>query len=174
MRLLGREELTGPALQRRAYELENEPRSVRLRRTAKGLALAALLAASAIAAADDQDAIDYRRHVMKTLGEQLAAIDMILAKKAPADSFAVHLKVIAATATQAKKAFEPKIQGGSSKPEVWSNWPDFARRLDGLVASSDELAKAAKDAGAAAVGPKIKSTLDCESCHKVYMLPPKP
>jgi cytochrome c556 len=144
-----------------------------VRRTGQALTLAALLAASAIAAADDQDTIDYRRHVMKSLGEQLAAVDMILAKKAPADSFAVHLKVIATTATQARKAFEPKVPGGSSKPEVWSNWPDFAKRLDALVASSDELAKAAKDGGVAAVGPKIKSALDCESCHKVYMLPPK-
>lgn len=136
--------------------------------------LAAMLAASTIAVADDQDAIDYRQHVMKTLGEQLAAIDMILARKAPADSFAVHVKVIAVTATQAKKAFETKVPGGNSKPEVWSNWADFAKRLDALAASSDELAKAAKDASAAAtVGPKINSTLDCESCHKVYMRPPK-
>jgi cytochrome c556 len=145
-----------------------------VRRVAKSLSLAALLAASAIAAADDQDAIDYRQHVMNTLGQELAAVDMIIAKKAPADAFAVHMKVIATAATQAKKAFEPKIPGGKSKPEVWSNWPDFAKRLDALVTASDELAKAAAKDGPAALGPKIKASLDCESCHQVYMTPGKP
>jgi cytochrome c556 len=146
---------------------------VGMRRVAKALMLAGLLAGSATAGADDQDAVDYRTHVMKTMGEQLAAIDMIVARKAPADSFAVHLQVLAVAATQAKKAFEPKVAGGNSKPEVWSNWPDFAKRLDALVASSGQLAKAAKSANAATVGPTVKSTLDCESCHKIYLTPPK-
>ena len=103
----------------------------------------------------------------------MAAIDMILAKKAPADSFAAHVKVIAIAAQQAKKAFEPKVPGGNSKAEVWSNWADFAKRLDALVTASDELAKAAKAGGAGAVGSRLGSTLDCESCHELYMRPAK-
>jgi cytochrome c556 len=135
--------------------------------------LAVLLAASGTVCADDQDAIDYRRHVMKTMGEQMAAIGMILEKKAPADNFAVHMKVLAVTAPQAKKAFEPKVAGGNAKPEVWANWADFTKRLDALVASTDELAKLAKDGGVAAVAPKLATALNCKGCHDTYRVPPK-
>jgi cytochrome c556 len=139
----------------------------------QGLGLTVLACTSTLAVGDDQDAIDYRVHVMTSIGEQLAAIDMILAKKAPPDSFAVHVKVIATVAAQAKLAFEPKIAGGNSKPEVWSNWADFSKRLDAMVAASDELAKAAKDGNPSTVGPKIRTSLDCEGCHKLYMKAPK-
>lgn len=142
--------------------------------TVKCLALAALTCMSASAIADDADIIDYRRHVMISLGEQLAAINMIVAKKVPPDAFATHVKTMAIVATQAKLAFEPQVAGGKSKPEVWSNWADFAKRLDAMVAAGDELAKAAKDGNAALVGPKINTAMDCDGCHKVYMVPGKP
>ena len=135
----------------------------------KCLAFAAFLCLTGAAVADDQDAVDYRKHVMSTLGEQLAAIDQIVAKKAPADAFAVHVKIIAIAAGQAKLAFEPKVAGGDSKPEVWSNWPDFARRVDALVAAANELAKAADGGSVAVVGAKIRTSLDCDGCHKIYM-----
>jgi cytochrome c556 len=137
------------------------------------VALATLLAASAVAFADDQDVIDYRKHVMKSMGEQLAAIHMILDKKAPANNFAVHLQVLAVTATQAEKAFEPNVPGGNSKPAVWASWADFAKRLDALVASTAELAKAAQSGPVTAVGPKLESALNCQSCHDTYMVPAK-
>ncbi len=140
---------------------------------AKLLSLALLLAVTLQAAADDQDTIDYRQHVMKTLGEQLAAVNMILAGKAPPQSFAVHLQVLATAASQARKAFEPKIPGGKSKPQVWSSWPDFAQRLDALTAASSDLAKAAAS-GPSTLGPRIRASLDCEGCHRIYMIPDKP
>src|SRR3954469_23709535 len=86
------------------------------------LSVAVLLVAAIPCRADDQDVIDYRTHVMKTIGEQLGAVGMIVENKAPPDNFAIHLKALAVTATQAKKAFEPKVQGGNAKPEVWGNW----------------------------------------------------
>ena len=140
---------------------------------AKGVALGALTCLTIAAIADDQDAVDYRKHVMNTLGEQAAAIDQIIAKKAPADAFAVHVKTIAIAAGQAKLAFEPKIAGGDSKPEVWSNWADFAKRVDAMVTAANELAKAAQEGNVAVVGPKIRTALDCEGCHKIYMAPAK-
>lgn len=144
-----------------------------MKATVKVLAVAVFICMSAAAIADDADAIDYRRHVMISLGEQLAGIDMIVAKKAPPDAFVTHVKTMAIVATQAKLAFQPQIAGGKSKPEVWSNWADFAKRLDAMVAAGDELAKTAKDGNAAVVGPKIKTAMDCDGCHKVYMVPGK-
>ena len=123
--------------------------------------------------ADDQDVIDYRTHVMKTLGEQLGAVGMILDKKAPPDNFATHLKALAVTATQAKKAFEPKVPGGNAKPEVWANWADFSKRLDELVATTAELAAAGQHENVATVGARLRATLKCKSCHETYRLPLK-
>ena len=137
------------------------------------LALGALMFAALPSRADDQDVIDYRTHVMKTLGEQLGAIGMILEHKAPPDNFATHLKVLAVTATQAKKAFEPKVPGGNAKPEVWSNWADFSKRLDDLVAATGDLAAAAPHESVAAVGEKLGSALKCKSCHDTYRKPLK-
>ncbi len=137
------------------------------------LALIVLGSAALPSRADDQDVIDYRTHVMKTLGEQMGAIGMILESKAPPDNFATHLKVLAVTATQAKKAFEPKVPGGNSKPEVWSNWADFSKRLDELVSTTADLATAAPHQSVAAVGEKLKSSLKCKSCHDTYRKPLK-
>jgi len=134
----------------------------------QGVVLGVLLAGPAIALADDQDVIDYRRHVMKTMGEEVASMRMIMDRKAPAESFAAHARVLAITATMAKKAFEPKVAGGDAKPEVWANWADFARRLDALVSATDELAKVAQSGGLAAAGPKVDEALSCKGCHERY------
>jgi cytochrome c556 len=135
------------------------------------LALVVLVLAAVPIHADDQDVIDYRTHVMKTLGEQLGAIGMILENKAPPDNFATHLKVLAVTATQAKKAFEPKVPGGNAKPEVWGNWADFSKRLDELVAATADLATAAQHESVTAVGAKLGSSLKCKGCHDTYRKP---
>jgi cytochrome c556 len=137
------------------------------------MALGVLICATLPSRADDQDVIDYRTHVMKTLDEQLGAVGLILENKVPADNFATHLQVLAVTATQAKKAFEPKVPGGNAKPEVWSNWADFSKRLDELVATTADLASAAQHDSVAVVGGKLKSTLKCKSCHETYRKPLK-
>jgi cytochrome c556 len=135
--------------------------------------LAAALAASGGALADDQDVIDYRKHVMKTIGEQVGAVQLILENRVPADNLAVHLAVIAATAPQAKSAFTAEVAGGRSKPEVWANWDDFSQRLDRFVAGAQELAQAAQAGDAPAAAAKLPATLDCKGCHEVYRAPVK-
>jgi cytochrome c556 len=131
-----------------------------------GTVLIAAAAASA-AHADDQDVIDYREHIMKTMGEQAAAIGQILQQKAPAENFATHAQILAITAATAKKAFEPKVPGGEAKPDVWAQWPDFVKRLDELTAATADLARIAKTGGMAAAAPKVQ-TLPCKSCHDTY------
>lgn len=135
--------------------------------------VAASLAASGSALADDQDVIDYRKHVMKTIGEQVGAVQLILENRVPADNLAVHLQVIAATAPQAKSAFTAEVAGGRSKPEVWANWDDFSERLDRFVAGALELAQAAQSGDAAAAAARLPKALDCKGCHEVYRAPAK-
>jgi len=141
----------------------------RLGRVVNGLALAVVLVSPAARVhADDQDVVDYRQHIMKTLGEQVASIDMILHQTAPADNFATHTKILAVTAATARKAFEPKVPGGDSKPEVWSNWADFAKQMDTLAAAAEELAKTAVSGGLSAAQPKVQAALACKGCHDTY------
>lgn len=123
--------------------------------------------------ADDQDVIDYRQHIMKTMGEQMGAISMILQNKAPPDNLAVHLKVLAITATQAKSAFQPKVPGGDSKPGVWTDWQDFSHRLDELVSATADLATAAQHESVSQVGARMQSAPKCKGCHDTYRVPKK-
>jgi cytochrome c556 len=138
-----------------------------------GLGLAAVLLLPAAARADDQDTIDYRRHIMKTMGEQAAAIGQILQQKAPPDNFAIHVQILAITAATAQKAFAPKVLGGEAKPDVWTNWADFSKRLDVLTAATADLAKTAAAGGVAATAPKIQAAMTCKSCHEIYHEPKK-
>jgi cytochrome c556 len=128
--------------------------------------------ASSVARADDQDVIDYRQHIMKTMEEQMAAMSQILQQKAPAENFVTHVQILAITAATAKKAFEPKVPGGEANPDVWTQWPDFSKRLDELTAAAADLARIAKTGGMTAAAPKVQ-TLTCKSCHDTYRVETK-
>jgi cytochrome c556 len=134
---------------------------------AAGLAFAAAATLPAYAA-DPTDVIDYRKHVMKTIGEQAAAMAMTLQGKAPAENFTLHVQALALAASQALVAFEPNVPGGEAKPEVWAKWDDFSKKMKELEANTAELAKLAASGGAAAVGPKLQSALTCKGCHDTY------
>jgi|ERR1700733_5043534 len=133
-----------------------------------GFILIATVMLPCAARADEQDTIDYRKHIMKTMGEQAAAITEILQQKAPAENFAVHAQILAVTAATAKKAFEPKVLGGEAKPDVWTHWADFAKGLDDLTAATADLAKTAKGGGVVTAAPKVEAALACKNCHDTY------
>lgn len=141
-----------------------------------GLAFAVLFA-PVVAQADDADVINYRKQIMKTMGEQNAAMQMTLQGKVPADQFVSHVKTLHLAAAQALKSFEPEVQGdgvtGSAKPEVWSNKADFAKRMNEQVTKLAALEKAAVEGGVAKAGPMIQTSLDCRSCHENYRVPKK-
>jgi cytochrome c556 len=126
---------------------------------------------SQVAIADDQDVVDYREHIMKSMGEQVAAIGEILEQKISPENLAAHVQILAITAATAKSAFEPKVAGGKAKPDVWLHWADFAKRLDALTAATAELAKVARDGGVAAVAPKAQGAFSCKNCHDNYRQP---
>ena len=138
-----------------------------------GLLMTAVVAVVPVAAqADDQDTIDYRKHVMATLGSQAGALFMILQQKAPPDNFANHVKALALTATQSLSTFEPNVEGGTSKgeakPEVWSNWDDFSARMNELVENLAELDRVAQEGGMEAAAPMVKEAFTCRGCHEEY------
>ena len=118
--------------------------------------------------ANDQDAIDYREHVMNTLNEQSEALGQILSTTVPDDNAIAHLEVLALAASMALKAFEPKVPGGEAKPEVWSNWADFAKRMNEFAQNTAAAAKTAHVQGKQAALDNILNALTCKSCHDVY------
>lgn len=118
-------------------------------------------------AADDQDVIDYRQHIMKSMGHEVATIGMILQGKALATDLAAHVQALALTTSSALIAFQPEVQGGNSKPEVWAKWDEFQKRMQELQANTADLAKVAKD-GPSAIAPKVQGALTCKGCHDIF------
>ena len=141
----------------------------RLSQFAAALAVATVAALPLAAqASDPTDIIDYRKHVMKSLGEQSASMAMTLQGKAPAENFVLHAETLAIVASTALQAFKEKVEGGGAKPVVWAKWPDFEKRMTEFAAATADLAKTARAGGAAAAGPKVQGALTCKGCHDIY------
>jgi cytochrome c556 len=121
------------------------------------------------AQAEDKDVIDYRQNIMKALDGQTAALGMIVSTQIPEDNLVQHTEAIALAAKTALKSFEAKVAGGESKPEVWTNWPDFEKRMKDFVEKTDKMAKAAKAGGGSQVViEQMVDALTCKGCHDVY------
>lgn len=118
--------------------------------------------------AQDKDIIEYRQHVMKTLNEQSAALGQILSTTIPGDNTGAHIQAIALAASLALKAFEPRVQGGEAKPEVWNQWPDFSKRMSDFAQKTAEMAKVARERGNDAALTNVVDALSCKGCHDVY------
>ena len=118
--------------------------------------------------ADDQDVIDYRQLIMKQLDAESQALGMMVSGQIPPDSLALEAKSIANAAKAALKAFEPKVPGGESKPDVWSHWEDFSKRMQAFARDSEEMAKVAESGNVAKVTELMITALPCKECHDTY------
>jgi cytochrome c556 len=139
-------------------------------RRAGSLWLLAILALSFqhTAHADDEDVISYRQLIMKELDAEAAALGMIVSGQIPPDSLTLQAKAIANSAKSALKAFEPKVPGGEAKPEVWSKWDDFSKRMQTFAQKSEEMAKVSEGGNVQAVTELMIDALPCKSCHDTY------
>jgi len=118
--------------------------------------------------ADDQDVIDYRQLIMKQLDAESQALGMMVSGQIPPDSLALEAKSIANAAKAALKAFEPKVPGGEAKPDVWSHWEDFSKRMQAFARDSEEMAKVAESGNVAKVTELMITALPCKECHDTY------
>jgi len=139
----------------------------RLLKFVGGFALAAALVPAA-ASADDKDVIEYRQHIMKALNEQGASLGMVMSYAVPDDNTVAHFQAIALMAKTALEAFEPNIQGGESKPEVWKQWPDFSKRMKEFAQNSEMVAKLGAAQGKEVAMNHVLDALPCKACHDVY------
>lgn len=118
--------------------------------------------------ADDQDVIDYRRHIMETLKAQTAALGMIMSGAIPDDNVIAHIDILAATAATALKSFEPKVEGGDAKAEVWAQWDDFSARMNDFAAKTAAMSKTAHEKGKDEALLQVMDALTCKQCHDTY------
>ena len=121
-----------------------------------------------VSTADDQDVIDYRQYIMDTLDAQSSALGMIMSGAIPDDNVVAHIDIIAQTAATALKAFEPKVAGGKAKPEVWSQWEDFSKRMNEFAAKTAQMAKTAHESGKDEALLQAVDALTCKQCHDTY------
>jgi cytochrome c556 len=127
-----------------------------------------LLGGQLPAHADDQDVIDYRELIMKQLDAEAAALGMIVSGQIPPDALSFQAKALANSAKSALKAFEPKVPGGEAKPEVWSKWDDFSKRMQVFAQKADEMAKVSESGNVQKVTELMIDAMPCKSCHDVY------
>lgn len=118
--------------------------------------------------ATDKEVVAYREGIMNSLNAHSAALGQILSGGVSDENAVAHLEAIALLASLAPKAFEPKVPGGEARPDVWSKWPDFSKRMDHFVQATAEAAKVARQDGKEAALENILDALDCKSCHDLY------
>lgn len=131
--------------------------------------LAATLAAAPAAAYDDADVIAYRQQAMKTLQEQTAIIGEIVSGAAPEANLPAHAEAIALAAQISLKSFDAKVPGGEAKPEIWTKWPDFSKRMSEFAAATKVFSDTAKKGATLAEMTSILTqALPCKECHDLY------
>jgi cytochrome c556 len=116
----------------------------------------------------DEDVREYREHIMKSLNAQAAVLGQIVSYAVPQDNLQAHLDTIALLASTALEAFEPKVPGGEAKPEVWSQWPDFSKRMREFAEKTAAAAKLGHTAAPEEALSIMLDGMDCKGCHDVY------
>lgn len=142
----------------------------RIRNAMPALAICTALLLGGPATAEEEDFIDYRQHIMKTLREQVALLGMVVENKAPAQDLKVHARGLQLTADTAKFAFSVDAPGGAARALVWEQWEDFSGRLTALSELARDISQAADKGDVDAVAARLKS-MNCKACHDTYREP---
>jgi cytochrome c556 len=146
----------------------------RIAKIAGSVALVATMLAPVVAsAADDKDIIAYRQHLMYTLDAQSQVVGQMLSGVTPDKHGPDHLEIIALTASLSPKAFEPAVQGGESRPEVWTKKADFDAKMKAFVEGSARVADVGRKQGYQETMSIVLDALPCKGCHDLYRDPTK-
>ena len=119
-------------------------------------------------AVEPGEQIEYRKSVMRTLDEGVVAYQTAVQLGAPQAELAKHLRVLALTSGQIKKAFEPRVEGGYAKPDIWKKWADFSKRAE---TQNSKLMQLSESTAPFSGANDIKTALGCGGCHDAYRQP---
>lgn len=123
--------------------------------------------------ADVEGVIFERQQIMLQLEKDAEELGMIVAGLAPRDKLAAVARAVANGARDSRSSFELHAEGGRSKPEVWSNWDDYNRRMQVFEARSEEMAKLTESGNFNGVIEIMSDAMPCKACHDVYRTPKK-
>jgi cytochrome c556 len=139
------------------------------RRSAK-LALAVVLPLAPLSTVHGQaeDPVMARQLIMQALDDDAEALGNIAARITPPTKMAEHARNIAKHAKESYESFKPNAPGGSAKPEIWTNWADYSKRMESFIANSEKMAKIAETGDVNAVTEVMVDAMPCKSCHDVY------
>lgn len=136
-----------------------------------GLLLCGSLAAQA-ADSDPVDMIKYRRSIMKSQREHMAAAMAIIQGKVDfKEQLADHARAMEATTRVIAGLFPAGSDAGDTLAleGVWSNRAEFDKRAKDTAEKSAALAKAVTAGEASSYSARATELLDsCKSCHKLF------
>lgn len=115
-----------------------------------------------------EDHVLARQLIMQQLDEEADTIGSIAAGVVPTSQMAQHARKVATLARESYEAFKPNVPGGGAKPEVWTNWADYSKRMEDFIANSEKMAKAAEAGDQHAVTELLVDALPCKGCHDLY------
>lgn len=116
----------------------------------------------------DQDAVLYRRALMRAMDAQTAALGQILAWVVADVNFVFHLEAIAANARLSVGAFEPAVGGGASLPNIWTDRQEFTAQMQTLADRVGQTSETARQLGKDAAIVPLMDALTCDQCHDRY------
>lgn len=113
-----------------------------------------------------------RSDVMRAIGGATKTLGDMAGDKAAFDAAAAEAAKAAMIAAAGQIATSFAEQGGEdpaqeAKPEIWTNWDDFAKKADALAAAATALDATSLDgvkAGMGAIGGA------CKDCHTSYRM----
>jgi cytochrome c556 len=132
----------------------------------------ALVATVAFAETESTDpTVIARQDLMKIIGKNTKVLGDMAGGKAAFDAAAAEAAKVALVAASAEISakFEPNVTdaGSEAKPEVWTNWEDFAAKGKALNAAATALDTATVESVGAGMGAVGGS---CGACHKAYRM----
>ena len=141
-----------------------------LKRLFLAAGIAMIASGAAFAAAEPDEAIKYRKNVMKSVGGHTGVVAAIIQGKAGTpDALAPHARGLYLSATTALEAFRQNTDGSgreetTAKGNVWSDWANFESKMNDFVEASRKMADAA-EAGSAGGAELQALGGSCKACH---------
>lgn len=145
-----------------------EPRRLLIRGAKLLVAIALPLAPLSSVLGQTSDPVLERQLIMQDLDDEAKIMGDIVAGVAPKTEMAKHAAQIAKDAKEAYDSFKRNAPGGNAKPEIWTNWPDYSKRMEAFVANSAKMAEVAKGGDVTAVTEVMVDAMPCKACHDLY------
>lgn len=135
-------------------------------------AVMTLTATSPVLADEGENAIKYRKSVMKAVGGHMGAIAAIVSGKVPhKGDLKAHADAMAALSTITAHSFPEGSDFGETeaKADIWDNPADFKKAVMAFQTAAAGMAKVAGSGDMKAAGGALKALGGaCKGCHKTF------